>query len=84
MDANLRTLVEALANWWGSITGKSLAPYVHAKRLDHHPTLVIARRGQFAEPAQTLFSEVDEFIDLEVISAVTNVRESQLPKRSSK
>jgi hypothetical protein len=76
----LRTLVEALATWWKSVTGKSLAPYVHAKRLDHRPALVIARRGQFIELALALFSEVDEFTGSEVISAVTNVHESQLPK----
>jgi len=31
----LRILVEILADWWKSVTGESLAPYVHAKRLDH-------------------------------------------------
>jgi hypothetical protein len=76
----LRTLVEELAICWKSVTGKSLAPYVHAKRLDHRPALVIARRGRLVELAQALFSEVDEFTDSEVISAVTNVHENQLLK----
>ncbi|MFZ1092238.1 MAG: hypothetical protein WAN75_23955 [Xanthobacteraceae bacterium] len=77
----LRTLVEALANWWRSSTVKSLAPYVHAKRLDHRPAFVVGRRGPFVEFAQAVFSGTDEFKKSEVISAVTNVHESQLPKR---
>jgi hypothetical protein len=80
----LRTLVEALANWWSSLTGKSLAPYVHAKRLDHRPAFVVDRRGPFVELAQAIFSGIDEFKKSEVISAVTNVHESQLPKRKNK
>jgi hypothetical protein len=80
----LRTLVEALANWWRSLTEKSLAPYVHAKRLDHRPAFVVDRRGPFVELAQAIFSGIDEFKKSEVISAVTNVHESQLPKRKNK
>jgi len=76
----LRTLVEALANWWRPLTGKSLAPYVQAKRLDDRPALVVGRRGQFVELAQAVFSGIDEFKESEVISAITNVHESQLPK----
>ncbi len=75
------TLVEALANWWRSSTVKSLAPYVHAKRLDHRPAFVVGRRGPFVEFAQAVFSGTDEFKKSEVISTVTNVHESQLPKR---
>jgi hypothetical protein len=74
----LRTLVEALANWWRPLSGKSLAPYVHAKRLDHRRAFVVGRRGQFVELAQAVFAEIDEFKKSEVISAVTNVHESQL------
>jgi hypothetical protein len=83
----LRTLVEGLAVWWRSVTGKSLSPYVHAKRLDHRPALVVGRRGPFIDLAQALFCKIDEFSESEVISAVTNVHEIQLPtkaKRKSK
>jgi hypothetical protein len=80
----LRVLVETLADWWKSVTGKSLAPYVHAKRLDHRPAMVIGRSGEFVALAQAVFSELDEFSDSEVISAVTNVYESDLAKRKSK
>jgi hypothetical protein len=83
-NRRLRTLVEALAVWWRSVTGKSLAPYVHAKRLDHRPAIVVGRRGQFVELAQAVFSGIDEFAESEVISAVTNVHESQLPERKYK
>src|SRR5262249_1428486 len=76
----LRTLVEALANWWRSVTGKSLAPYVYAKRLGDRRAFVVGRRGPFIELAQALFSSIDEFKDSEVISAVTNVHESELAK----
>jgi hypothetical protein len=78
----LRTLVEALAVWWRSVSKKSWAPYVHAKRLDHRPALVIGRRGPFIELAQTLFCKIDEFAASEVISAVTNVHEAQLPAKA--
>ena len=77
----LRTLVEALAEWWTATTGKSLAPYVQAKRLDHHPSIVIGRSGGFVDVARNMFSEIDEFSQSEVISAVTNVHESGLPKQ---
>jgi hypothetical protein len=80
----LRILVETLADWWKSITGKSLAPYVQAKRLDHRPAMVIGRRGEFVVLAQAVFSELDEFSDSEVVAAVTNVHESDLAKRKSK
>jgi hypothetical protein len=80
----LRTLVEMLAEWWRSVTGKSLAPYVHAKRLDHRPAIVIGRRGKFVALALAVFSKLDDFSDSEVISAVTNVHESDLAKRKSK
>jgi hypothetical protein len=77
----LRTLVEALANWWKRVTEESLAPYVHAKRLDHRPAFVVGRHGPFVELAQAVFSGIDQFKKSEVISTVTNVHESQLPKR---
>jgi hypothetical protein len=80
----LRVSVETLADWWKSVTGKSLAPYVQAKRLDHRPAMVIGRSGEFVALAQAVFSELDEFSDSEVISAVTNVYESDLAKRKSK
>jgi hypothetical protein len=80
----LRTLVEGLAVWWRSETGKSLSPYVHAKRLDHRPALVVGRRGPFIDLAQALFCKIDEFSESEVISAVTNVHEIQLPTAKRK
>ena len=55
----LRTLVEALANWWRSLTEKSLAPYVHAKRLDHRPAFVVDRRGPFVESCTGSFFSWD-------------------------
>jgi hypothetical protein len=72
----LRTLVEALAHWWKSVTGKSLVPYVQAKKRDDAPALVVGRYGPFIELAQALFSRTDGFKDSEVISTVTNVDES--------
>ena len=80
----LRTLVEALALWWRSVTGKSLSPYVQAKRLDHRPALVIGRSGPFIELAQALFCTIDEFAESEVISTVTNVHEGQLPTKAKR
>jgi len=76
----LRTLVDTLAEWWTATTGKSLAPYVQAKRLGRH-SVVIGRRGGFADLARSVFSEIDEFGQWEVISAVTNVHESGLAKQ---
>jgi hypothetical protein len=76
----LRILVEELAKWWSSATKRSIAPYVWAKRLDHAPAIVVARSGEFVELAQALFYEVDEFTPSEVISAITNVHESQAQK----
>jgi len=45
---------------------------------------VIGRRGKFVDLARAVFSELDEFSDSEVVSAVTNVHESDLAKRKSK
>ncbi len=79
----LRTLVEALANWWQSSTGKSLAPYVHAKRRDDGPAIVHGRHGPFLTLAVALFCKVDVFKEFEVMSAVTNVHEKRLAPTSS-
>ena len=76
----LRILVEELAKWWSSATKRSIAPYVRAKRLDPWPAIVVGRSGVFVELAQALFYEVDEFTPSEVISAITNVHESQAQK----
>jgi hypothetical protein len=76
----LRILVEELVKWWSSATKRSIAPYVWAKRLDHHPAIVVNRSGEFVQLAQALFCEVDEFTPSEVISAITNVHESQAQK----
>jgi hypothetical protein len=76
----LRILVEELAKWWSSAIKRSIAPYVRAKRLDPWPAIVVGRSGEFVELAQALFCEVDEFTFSEVVSAVTNVHESQAQK----
>jgi hypothetical protein len=78
----LRTLVESLADWWKSAIKKSLAPYVKAKRLGRRRTFVLGRGGAFIELATAMFSKVDEFKESEVISAVTNVYETQLANRT--
>jgi hypothetical protein len=79
----LRTLVEALANWWKFNVGKPLAPYVYAKRGEGVPAFVVGRKGHFIELAKALFCSVDEFKESEVISAVTNVHESRLRNRNN-
>jgi hypothetical protein len=71
----LRILVELLAKWWVSETGRSIAPYVKAKRLDHPPAFVEGRSGDFLSLAEALFFQLDEFNESEVIAAVTNVHE---------
>ena len=76
----LRILVEELAKWWSSATKRSISPYVRAKRLEPWPAIVVGRSGVFVELAKALFYEVDEFTPSEVISAVTNVHESQAQK----
>jgi hypothetical protein len=76
----LRILVEELAKWWSSATKRSISPYVRAKRLEPWPAIVVGRSGLFVELAEALFSEVDEFTPSEVISAITNVHESQAQK----
>jgi hypothetical protein len=74
----LRTLVEALANWWTAKIRKPMAPYVYAKRGEGEPAFVVGRQGDFIELATSLFSRIDDFKESEVISAVTNVHESRL------
>jgi hypothetical protein len=73
----LRTLVEALADWWQS-TGGTLAPTVDANRRDDGPAVVHGRHGPFLTLAVALFCEVDVFEESEVVSAVTNVHEKRL------
>jgi hypothetical protein len=75
----LRTLVEALSTWWVTATGKSLAPYVQAKRLGRgRKAFMLGRTGPFVELAVAVFVSVDEFKKSEVIAAVTNVHEREL------
>jgi hypothetical protein len=78
----LRTLVERLANWWES-TGKSLAPYVIAKRRDEGPAVVLGRQGDFVSLARTVLCEIDNFKATEVVSAITNVHEDRLAKQKA-
>ena len=78
----LRTLVEALADWWESKVQKSIAPYVYAKKLGKGiPAFVVGRQGDFIELAQALLSNIDVFKESEVISAVTNVYEDRLQRK---
>jgi hypothetical protein len=78
----LRTLIEALADWWQSIGG-SLAPTVDANRRDDGPAIVHSRHGPFLTLAIALFCKVDVFKESEVESAVTNVHEKRLALTSS-
>jgi hypothetical protein len=78
----LRTLVEALGDWWQSIGG-SLASTVDANRLDDGSAVVHGRHGSFLGLAVTLFCKIDVFKETEVVSAVTNVHEARLAARSS-
>ena len=79
----LRTLVEALANWWQS-TGGSLAPTVDANRRDGDaPAVVHGRRGRVLQLAVALFCEIDVFAHTEVEGAVTNVYEARLKRAQS-
>ena len=73
----LRTLVEALADWWQSMGG-SLASTVDANRRDDGPAVVHGRHGSFLKLAVALFCKVDVFKESEVVSAVTNVHERRL------
>jgi len=77
----LRTLVEALADWWQS-TGGTLALTVDANRRDDGPAVVHGRHGPFLTLAVALFCEVDVFEESEVVSAVTNVHEKRLAPTS--
>jgi hypothetical protein len=74
----LRSLIESLKDWWISETGKSIAPYVEAKRLDHRSALVLGRKGEFVSLAVALFCQCDRFSESEVIAAITNVHEKFL------
>jgi hypothetical protein len=78
----LRTLVEALADWWQS-TGGSLASTVDANRRDDGPAVVHDRHGTFLKLAVALFCKVDVFKESEVVSAVTNVHEARLATSSN-
>src|SRR6476660_9535136 len=77
----LRTLVEALADWWQSIGGL-LAPTVDANRRGDGPAIVHGRHGPFLTLAVALFCTVDVFKESEVESAVTNMHEKRLAPTS--
>jgi hypothetical protein len=68
----LRTMVEALADWWLS-AGKSLAPYVKANRRDKESAVVHGRRGKFLSLALAVFCSLDQFKQSEVEAAVTEL-----------
>jgi hypothetical protein len=78
----LRTLVESLADFWEQTLGRSIAPYVHAKRLDDRPAFIVGREGDFIELALALFCHVDSFEDTDVIATITNVHEDRLNSKS--
>ena len=78
----LRTLVEALADWWQS-TGASLAPIVKANRRDGEPAVVHGRHGDFLQLSVELFCYVAVFAHTEVEAAVTNVYEARLKPAQS-
>jgi hypothetical protein len=84
----LRTLVDALADWWQSM-GHSIAPTVDvdrrqrakgkprgAARRRRRPT-VFGRHGQFLKFATALLCQLDHFEFTEVEAAVTNVHEAR-------
>jgi hypothetical protein len=73
----LRTLVDALANWWQS-AGGALASTVDANRRDDGPAVVHSRHGRFLTLAVAVFCKVDVFKESEVEAAVTNVHEERL------
>jgi len=78
----LRTLVDALASWWLSAGGKSVAPYVKANRRDADRAVVHGRSGKFLNLAIALFCDVDAFKSSEVEAAVTNVHEERLAAKN--
>ena len=78
----LRSLVGALASWWLAGGGKSLAPYVRAKRRDGDRAVVHGRSGRFMSLAIALLCDVDVFKNSEVEAAVTNVHEARLATKS--
>jgi hypothetical protein len=73
----LRTLVDALANWWQS-AGGTLASTVDANRRDDGPAVVHSRHGRFLTLAVAVFCKMDVFKESEVEAAVTNVHEERL------
>jgi hypothetical protein len=75
----LRTLVEALADWWLSYGG-TIAPTVDAKRLYKNTAFVCGRRGRFLEFAIALFDDIDDFRRSEIESAVINVYQARLSR----
>jgi hypothetical protein len=74
----LRVLVDFLADWWISETGRSVAPHVVANRRDDDTAVVHDRCGEFISLAVALFSKIDRFKESEIISAVTNMHKDHL------
>lgn len=80
----LRSLVEALADWWQD-KGKKLRITVDASRRDpwrgrKQTAIVRGRRSEFLDLAQALFCGVDIFKPSEVIAAATHVCRERLRK----
>lgn len=78
----LRTLMEALANWWTTATGKYPTAYVKANRRDDQPAVLTGRYGAFLSMARALFCKIDGFTASEVDAAFTNVHEAYLKMNS--
>jgi hypothetical protein len=81
----LRSLVEALGDWWQSM-GKSLTITVDASRRgpwrgQKQTAVVHGRRGEFLDFAEALLCEVDVFKRSEVVSTVVNVYKAGIAKR---
>ena len=74
--------MEKFADLW-EFRGKSIAPYVKAKRRDHAPAVVIGRHGEFVSLATALFCKLDSFPESEVIATITHTHKARLSKRKS-
>ena len=79
----LRTLVDALADWWESL-GKSIAPNIDVVRRGDprtgkkEPAYIYSRSGEFLELAKTVFSEIDVFAPKNVETVVTHAYRARL------
>lgn len=87
----LRTLVEALADWWRSVGGSLVLTVDASRRRERgedkrsdNSAIVHGRRGDFLQLAVELFCHVDTFAHTEVEASVTNVYEARLKAARSR